>query len=80
VPAFSATTILTLAIGIAVATAIFSAVNGILLRPLPVDKDERLVMVHKELPRDGTLSPFGYSDLNALERQDGPVEAGARRF
>ncbi len=76
-PAFTVTLILTLAIGIAAASAMLGVVNGILLRPLPVENDDRLVIVHKELPKDGTLSPFGYSDLNALERQDGPLEAVA---
>ncbi|MDQ3136393.1 MAG: ADOP family duplicated permease [Gemmatimonadota bacterium] len=76
-PAFAAATILTLALGIAAASAMFTAVNGILLRPLPVDDDARLVVVRKELPKDGTLSPFGHSDLRALERQDGPLEGVA---
>jgi putative ABC transport system permease protein len=44
-PAFAVTAVLTLAIGIGATTAMFSIVNAIVLRPLPVERADRVMAV-----------------------------------
>ena len=48
-PGFSMTVVLTLAVGIGATTAIFSLVEGILLRPLPFSSPSRLVLLGDHL-------------------------------
>jgi hypothetical protein len=46
-PSFSAATVLTIALGIGATTAIFSAFDGVLLKPLPYPRSDRPVaLVH----------------------------------
>ncbi|HEU4692775.1 MAG TPA: ABC transporter permease, partial [Vicinamibacterales bacterium] len=72
-PAFAAVAILTLALGIGINTAIFSVVNGLLLRSLPVAQPERLALVSSPRAIEGGF-PAGWN-YNVWEqihkRQDG---------
>ena len=56
-PAFAITVILTLALGIGGTTAIFSMVDGILLRPLPFPNADHLVAIDTLETPPGTPSP-----------------------
>src|SRR5688572_25421207 len=47
-PGFAVAAILTLALGVGVNTAVFSVVNAVTLRPLPVRDGERLVVIARE--------------------------------
>jgi putative ABC transport system permease protein len=64
-PGFSIVAIITLALGIGGATAIFSVVDGILLRPLPYPSPERLVQVRRLAGgvEDAAVSAADYLDI-----------------
>jgi putative ABC transport system permease protein len=64
-PGFTAVAVLTLALGIGGATAIFSVVDGILLRPLPYADAERILKVGRVTARgqDAAFSPADFLDV-----------------
>jgi putative ABC transport system permease protein len=59
-PAFSATVVLTLGLAIGATTAVFSAVNAVLLRALPYREPGRLVMAYEGISK-AFATPIGFS-------------------
>ena len=60
---FTAVAVLTLALGIGVNTAVFSVVNAIMFRPLPVKDGDRLAVIASMRSSTATLGPVSYPDL-----------------
>jgi predicted permease len=52
-PGFTLTTVLTLGVGIGATIAIFSVVNGVLLKPLPFPNSDRLIALVHQAPGAG---------------------------
>jgi predicted permease len=79
VPAFAAVTILTLALGIGANTAIFSIVNGVILRPLGYPKPEQLMYLTTQFPAFGFdkfwVSPPEYFEFRELNQSFAAVGA-----
>src|ERR1017187_6784073 len=71
-PGFTAAVVITLGLGVGATTAIFSVVNGVLLRPLPFPNEDRLVTLCEQYPgapRDWcSVSPPNVEDLAARSR------------
>jgi putative ABC transport system permease protein len=65
--AFTITAVLTLALGIGGTTAVFSLVQGILLKPLPYPDPDRLVLIYESIP--AVRDRYPVVPVNALHFQ-----------
>src|SRR5712671_6662666 len=73
-PGFAITAILTLALGIGLATAVFTVADALLLRRLPVRDQDRLVVLWGQAPDRTYNYPFGLDDARAFARQTRSLE------
>src|SRR5215831_11824742 len=66
-PGFTLTVVLTLAIGIGANSAVFSALNAILLRPLPLPEADRVVAIGQDRTRIAlsNVGPIRLEDWSA---------------
>jgi putative ABC transport system permease protein len=78
-PGFTLVAIVTLGLGIGANTAMFSVLDGYLLRPAPYPGSDRLDRIYRATPQNtrGGFSPADYRDLKAAESGYGEIAAYA---
>ena len=78
-PGYALVTVLTLALGIGANTAIFSVVNGVILRPLPYPNPDQLVFLTTQFPAFGFdqfwVSPPEYFEFREINQSFSAVGA-----
>ena len=76
--AFTITAVSTLALGVTATTVMFALIHGVLLRPLPVDQQDRIIIAWKELRTSGSARyPFGDAEIESLRRASTLLENAA---
>jgi hypothetical protein len=80
-PGWTVAAVLCLAIATGANTAAFTLVNGLLLRPLPFDEPNQLVMAALREPKQTATRPFALREYRQLaEQSDGTSVLLARTF
>jgi putative ABC transport system permease protein len=72
-PSFTIVAVGVLGLGIGASTTLFSAVNGVLLRPLPYPEQDRLVFLGSKFPQGTRISGMSIPELMDVEAEIGSV-------
>jgi predicted permease len=68
-PGFTLVAVVTLALGIAVNIAVFSVINGLLLRPMPVPNPEQITVLAAQQEGSSDFQAFSYPDYLDIRSQ-----------
>ncbi|MGC1484370.1 MAG: ABC transporter permease, partial [Candidatus Acidiferrum sp.] len=68
-PVFTLTAALTIALGVGASTAIFSVANAVLLRPLPYENPDQLVIIPTDMRNRG-VKDFPFSNANFIDLRE----------
>jgi predicted permease len=68
-PVFAFTAALTIALGVGASTAIFSVTNAVLLRPLPYQNPDQLVIIPTDMRNRG-VKDFPFSNANFIDLRE----------
>jgi putative ABC transport system permease protein len=73
--AFTAAAVLTMALGIGGTTVMFALIQGVLLRPMPVREQDRLIVAWKAFPSGGFAHwPFQVAEIDVIGRESRLLE------
>lgn len=69
-PGFTLTAICTLALAIGASTSVFSVIDQVLVRPLPIDEPDRVVVMwSRERLNTGSIGEFSYPTFRSWQRE-----------
>jgi predicted permease len=74
-PVFAASATLTVALGIGANTAVFSLINEVLMRPLPLPDAQRIAAVYTYDKKHASYLSTSYPDFQDLQRRSATFEA-----